>query len=404
MMFHDPTAYEIHFFAIPTIREGKILHSICDYLNAATSHFAKTVGKDASHRILNVEDFEEEFSDRLTGIEPTAIPSGANLELDIRTMHDTVMLRTTVLHRGSYQLPHVKNLDFSAKLPPDRKEVPNYLGAFRLLSVESDQQDPRQRAEVGKAVAEVRGWAWLAEAEPIVTPMGTMLFGVQPLPTQEGHEAAALDLIVVSGRNSVEMAERYALHPFLLPLTELALCHLKVRNSVANIRGNWLGKLSERERELRGLLPNPADLEQKPIPLLDRNAKITHWQAEVIDAVVLLQAELRTMRITRDIFASAAAQPFSGVGDQLKNLLIDRWMRGTELQSENTIGTSEGTLRLAEIHFKSIEASAQADQARELSNINWWVIVGVVATGFGILVAMLGVYLNWKSVAPPPGP
>jgi hypothetical protein len=404
MIVHDPTAYEIHFFAIPTILEGKILHSVCDYLNAATSQLAKIVGNDAPHRILNVEDFEEEFSDRLTGIEPAAIPSGATLELDIRTMDDTVMLRTSALHRGSFQLPHVKNLDFSAKSPPDQKEVPNYLGAFRLLYIETDEQDPSQRAEVGKAVAEVRGWTWLAEAEPIIIPIGTMLFGVQPRSPQERHEEATLDLIFIGGRNSAEMAERYAAHPFLLKLPELALCHLKVRNSVANIRGNWLGKLTERERELRGLLPRPVDLEQKPIPLLDRNARITFCQAELIDAVVHLQTELRTMRINRDVFASAASQPFPGAVDQLKNLLIERWMRGTELQTENNIGYSEGTLRLAETHFKSIEASAQADQARELSNINWWVIVGVVATGFGILVAMLGVYLNWKSVPPPPAP
>jgi hypothetical protein len=312
------------------------------------------------------------------------------------------MLRTTGLHpdagEAGFEIEKVKTLDFVSRLPQPPKGTPNYLGAFRVRYLETDRQE-RQRTEVGKVFAGECGWPWLAAAEPVVTPLGTMLFGVEPRPPHQRHEAPALDLIFVGGRRSAGVAETSPSLPFLLTLPVLALCHLKVRNSADNIRFHWLAELAEREGKLRGLLPGPEDLNQNPLQLLDRNDQITTWQAEVVDAVVHVQAELRTMRVNRDNFAAAASQAFKRVAGRLQYLLIDRWMRGTELQAENDLGYVEGALQLAETHFKSIAASAEADQARALKRINWWVIILGVSQA---VIALVSAYLAWKALVAPP--
>jgi hypothetical protein len=373
-----------------------------DFLNAVAKEFAKTAGTDPPRQILQLEHFSEEFIDPLTFVEPTQGPSGATIELDVRTLHDTVMLRSTALHRGSFELEQVNKLDFSTPLVRARQEVVSYLGAFRALYAETDKQEGTKRAQVAKALATALDRTWLARAEPIITPIGTMLFGVQPVELHLRSKVAALDMIFVGGRNPAEIAESYSLDPFLFTLPELALCHLKVRNAVENIRFDWLPKVAQRERELRDLLPKRGEGDLSHLQNLKRNDEITERQADLVDAVVHVQAEVRTMRINRDNFAAtAAAEPFKRVADRLKHFLIDRWMRVPELQAENNIGYVEGTLQRAEAHFKSIEASAAVDQARYLQRINWWLIFLGALT---VLIGVLQVYLAWKGLPPPPPP
>jgi hypothetical protein len=400
-LVYDPTEYAIHFFAIPGPRQGKTLHAVCDFLNEAVATFASGPGKDPPPRI-RLEDFTVLASERLALVPPTKQPDGLSLELDVRTLHDAVMLRTTALHKQEkpFLLKNVTKLKFSMPLPRPQKGVPNYLGVFRVMYVETDEQDPAKRAEVGKELAEDFKWAWLTDAEPISTPVGTMLFGVRPRPPHQAPEAPSLDLLFVGGRDAAEIAERYPLHPFLLTLPELGLCHLKVRNSVENLYFDWLPKLAERETGLRDLLPKEGDGKRSLLGMLDRNDALTTRQAHVVDAVVRVREELRTMRVNRDLFATASsAPPFDGVAEKLHHLLIGRWMRGTELQAENDIGYSEGALQQAKTHFKSIEASAEADQARELRSINRWVIVLAVLQ---LLAGVLSTYLAWKALAGPP--
>jgi hypothetical protein len=400
MIVHDPTAYEIHFIAIPMTREGKKLPAVVEFLNTTAAQFARAVGKDAPYRIMELVDFTELVSDRLTSVEPTKDSSGRSLELDVRTLHDAAMIRTTVLHKGSFELDKVKALNFCGPLPPPQADVSNYLGAFRVLYVETDRPEGAKRAGVGEALATAFGWTWLAEAEPVVTPLGTMLFGVQPRKPHQQPVAPTLDLIFVGGRDAAAIAERYPLHPFLLTLPELALCHLKVRNAVENLRFTWLKELADRERELRDLLPKRGE-PMPPLPeMLDLNNDITARQADLVDAVVHVQAELRTMRINRDNFA-AAAQPFKRAAERLENLLIDRWMSGTELQADNDIGYAQGALERAETHFKRIEDSAEADQARELRTINRRMIFLAV---LGVLVGLLSAYPSWKPLLTPASP
>jgi hypothetical protein len=402
MMFvHDPTVYEIHFFAIPPDREAPKREAMRDFVNTAVQQFAKGVNATPPYQVLQLEHFAEEFTDPLSFVGPTEIAPGATVELDARTLHDTVMLRTTAERKGKFELENVKALDFSTPLPQPSKLLPGYLGAFRVLYAETDKQERPKRAQVGKALAAAFGWTWLAEAEPIVTPIGTMLFGVQRLPLHRQHDAPALDLIFVGGRDAAEISERYPLHPFLFTLPELALCHLKVRNSASNIRFDWLKQVAQRERELRDLLPLRGEDDRDLQKMLGRNDDLTARQAELVDAVAHVESELRTMRINRDNFA-AAARPFRRVAVKLQHLLIDRWMRGTELQAENDIGYIQGTLRRAENHVKSIEASAEVQQARALRRINATVIVlGLVQT----LIAAAALVVAIRSMpSSPPAP
>jgi hypothetical protein len=180
-------------------------------------------------------------------------------------------------------------------------------------------------------------------------------------------------------------------------LPELALCHLKIRNSAENIRVGWLPKVAERERELHDLLPQRGEGDRPHQQMLERNYEITKRQADLVDAVERVRAELRTMRVNRDNFV-AAAELFRRVAEKLKHLLVDRWMRGTELQAENDIGYVGGTLERAESHFKSIEASAAADQARYLQRINWALIV---LGGLTLLTAVVTAFLAWKALPEP---
>jgi hypothetical protein len=213
---HDPTSYVMHFFAIPSPREGEKLQVTRDFLNTAAAEFAQAIGKDPPYRILQLEDFTELASDRLTFVEPTKASSGLSLELVVRTLHDTAMLRTTALQKGRFELDQVKDLDFSTPLHRPPQKLPSYLGMFRVLYVETEEQKGPERAKVGKALARAFDWTWLTEADPVATPMGTMLFGVQPRKAHQQLATPALDLIFVGGRDAAEIAELYPLHPFLV--------------------------------------------------------------------------------------------------------------------------------------------------------------------------------------------
>jgi hypothetical protein len=122
-----------------------------------------------------------------------------------------------------------------------------------------------------------------------------------------------------------------------------------------------------------------------------RRLRRTARQAELVDAVAQVQLELRTMRINRANF-EVAAQPFDAEAKKLQHQLVDRWMRGPELQAGNDIGYTSGTLQRAENHFESIEASAQVHQIRELKKINKWQIYSAfVAAVVGLLSLIVAV-------------
>ena len=85
-------------------------------------------------------------------------------------------------------------------------------------------------------------------------------------------------------------------------------------------------------------------------------------------------------------------------------MLTESWACGAELQADNDMDYAEGTLKRAESHFKSIEATAAVHQARELKNISRWQSVLAI---LGIVVAGIGAYFTWVSVkssgVPPTG-
>ncbi len=70
-------------------------------------------------------------------------------------------------------------------------------------------------------------------------------------------------------------------------------------------------------------------------------------------------------------------------------------MRGTELQADNDMDYAEGTLKRAESHFRSIEATASVYQARELKTISRW---QTVLAAVGVIVASIAAYFTWVSV------
>jgi hypothetical protein len=400
---HDPTVYEMHFFAIPAPREGAKFEAICNFINEAGSQFPPANSKRPP--LVVPKDLAVASvlrSERLAILGPHKESPGRNLVLEVRTLHDAVMLRTMVLREGEPPLAVLKDLRLSTPLPQRPAGLTSYLGAFRVRYAETDQ-GAGMRADVARKLAASLGWS--DEEEPISAPVGTMLFATPSRPPDPGG-APLLDLIFIAGRDAAASAEAHRPHPFLVTLPELALCHLKVLNSAGNLRFHVLPQLAEREGLLRDLLPKQGEPRPSLQRLLERNDDITTRQAEVVDAVVRVRAELRTMRVNRDMFVTAAsAPPFAGIADGLRQQLIDRHMRGVELQAENDLGYGEGTLQQAETHFKSIEASAEADQLRELRNINWWVIFlatlqGVAAVA-ALVVGIWQVYLAYKALPSP---
>ena len=279
------------------------------------------------------------------------------------------------------------------------------MGALRVLYVESDEQDGSQRAAIGEQLAIDSDFTWLAEAEPIVTELGAMLFGIPTDKPLLNSEAPVLDLIFVGGRDTAAQAEhaKYPRHPFLVTLPELALCHLKVRNSAETLDSTWLPKVADCDRELRDLFPRRgqriATLEQ----MRSRNDDITTRQADLVDALVNVRAQLRTMRTNRDNFASTSfGRAFAAKRlSRLRQSLIDVWVRGTELQANNDIEYAEGTLQRAENHFKSIEATAALNQAHELTKIYRWQII---LAAVGVLVGLITLIISSKPPAPSSSP
>ncbi len=403
---HNCTAYDVHFVAIPGTRAAYQLQAVREFLNQAAAHFAKKLGADQPKQVLRLEDFDEDYFDPLTRVEPVRAASGAVLQLDAWTMHDAVMLRTTAEHKPPIELAKVKELDFSTPLPRPPEGLAGYLGAFRVLLVETENADQPRWSEVAKALAMEFQRPWLIGAKPIRTRIGTMLFGVPPQKTNQGVGAPTLDLVFVGGRESAGLCEKHHPHPFLFTLPELALCHLKVRNSVENLRLNWLQQLAQRERELHDLLPARGEEERDLLKMLDQNDDLTARQAELVDAIAHVQLELRTMRINRENFAAAAASfPFRRVAPRLQHLLIDRWIRRAEPQAENDLGYIQGTLQRAENHFKSIEASAAAYQGRELRQINrkliWLSVAQLLVAVVATVLALLPLLTSSSSSAPP---
>jgi hypothetical protein len=423
---NNPAAYEIHFFAIPVDREAAkteavrgvpnaarkreaardflnpaaIREAVRDFLNTATSKFDEAVrgtGRsqaDPPTKILQLEPFAEEFSDPLTSVDPTETPGGVTLKLDVRTLYDTAMLRMTAAQEGQFELKDVKPFDFSTVVPRPAEPLPNYLGVFHVLYVETDEPEGPKWAEVGKALATDLNWTWLAKAEPIATPLGTMLFGVQPRQRHQQQAVPALDLLFIGGQNTQQLRKSYPLDPILFTLPEMALCHLKVRNSADNLRFTWLPKLVLREEELKQMLPRDDEEEPDHMKMLALNDELTARQARLVDAVEHAQVDLRTMRINRHNFAGAA-HPFQEVAARLQHLLVDQWMRGVALQAENDVSYIQGTLQRAENHFKSIAASAAAYQARELERNNWWLIF---LNWVVIIIGALAAYPAWHDL------
>jgi hypothetical protein len=392
----DVTDYELHFFSIPLDREPDKRSVLCQFLNDAVACFAKAVGKEESAYPIQLDLFRQRASDRLAIVRPTRIPSAHELELDVRTLHDAVFIRARALRQGPLRLEDVKAHRPVIPMPRSGKELPNYLGTFRILYAESDEQEGSQRAEIGRQLAIDGGLSWIADAEPIVTELGAMLFGAPPPKPDQRPEAPVLDLIFVGGRDATELAERYPRHPFLITLPELALCHLKVRNSAESLRFTWLRELADRDRELRDLFPKRGESISALAQMRVRNDDITTRQVDLMDALVHVRAQLRTMRTNRDNFVAACSEGFPTVARRLQQALIDSWARGTELQADNDIDYIEGTLNRAESHFKSIEATATVYQARELKRIaRWQIILAVV----GVAVASVAAYLTWTSAA-----
>jgi hypothetical protein len=399
---HDVTDYQIHFFAIPLEREPEKFRALCEFLNTAVASFAVAVGKEAPYPI-QLDVFRQRVSDRLALVVPTRTPSGFELELDVRTLHDAVFLRARSLRKGALKLEQVKAHRSVIPLPHPDTDLPSYVGALRVLYVESDEQDGSQRAVVGEQLASDGDFPWLAEAEPIVTELGAMHFGA-PRPLQNS-EAPVLDLIFVGGRDTAAQAEhaKYPRHPFLVTLPELALCHLKVRNSAESLESTWLPKMAECDRELRDLFPRRGQRISTLEQMRSRNDDITTRQADLVDALVNVRAHLRTMRTNRDNFLSASAEAFPAIARRLRQSLIDFWVHGTELQADNDIEYAEGTLQRAENHFRSIEATAAVYQAQELTKIYRWQIrlagEAVLVALIAAIIALVGVINAWKSPA-----
>ncbi len=391
---HDVTDYQLHFFSIPSAREPDKLRALCQFLNKAVAGFPRAAGQDAPYPI-QLDLFRQRVSDRLAIVKPTRIESKHELELDVRTLHDAVFLRTRALWKGPLRLEDVRAHRSPAGLPQSDQELPNYPGALRVLYAETDEQGGSQRAEIGKQLAADGELPWIAEARPIVTELGAMLFGTPaPEPAQQ-PQAPALDLIFVSGRDAAALAERYSRHPFLLTVPELALCHLKVRNSAESLHATWLPKMAERDRGLHDLLPRRGEMIDALAQMRSRNDDITTRQADLVDALVHVRALLRTMRTNCDNFKAASSeQAFAVVAGELQQSLVDFWTHGTELQAANDIDYVEGTLNRAESHFKSIEATAAVYQARELGKISR---LQILLAATSILIAGAALFFTWKS-------
>jgi hypothetical protein len=410
MNIKDPTVYAIHFVANPPPRHGA--HdaarapkagdrplTVVEFVNQAAAKFAEALNAGEPKPIGQI-DCVENAIDLVTEVGPGKVPGpdkpgDRELYLDVRTLHDAVMVRTVVLYERTLAVSDLPQLDFEPPLPVAR--VAGYLGSLRILYFETDRKG-RQQADVARAAAVALDQSWLAQAEPLLTPLGMLLVAVKPRPAHQTREAPALDMVLVGGAGTLQATREYRLHPVHVTLPELALCHLKVRNAAANLRGHWLKNLADRERDLHGLFPEdrPWDL----FRMLAHNREIMTRQAGLVQAGAEVEAELRTMRINRDNFVAAAkARPFRRVADKLRHLLIDNFMRPVEVQAENDLGYVEGTLKLAEGHFKSIDASAEVKQSSYLWWINFWVLLlGSVQ----VLIGLTAVYLAWKGLPASP--
>ncbi|HEY1378683.1 MAG TPA: hypothetical protein VGF55_17930, partial [Gemmataceae bacterium] len=215
-----------------------------------------------------------------------------------------------------------------------------------------------------------------------LTPHATPVGGLVGRPRRTGvGDAAALDAAFVGGPNDPRAA-----FPFLVTLPELALYHLKLRNSADRLR-NLLAELREKEKVLGRTLDDIHPARAPLAELKSLNDRLTTLRWELLNRIDGVERELRAVRINRRNFARAVTEsPFRTARGPL-TFALARGGQRHEVQAQMDLGGYRATLRRTAVMFDSLDAADDYYQAVESRKLNTVVILLAAVQAVGLIPA-----------------
>ncbi len=363
----DPAVYQTYFFVPPRDDEaGLRTRELEDFLSSVHNELATQAGV-ASQRIA-IGSTEANWSDRLAAIARHVVTDQQGepreVEMDLRTLHDAVMLRVSALRRGTFAATSLPQLEIPP-LASLQSPAPGYLGS--LVAYSAEVASRANAAEAARGIAEQR---LNGPHETFRTDVGSLVLA------EDGDRIGA---VFVYQRDDAE-----AVFPFLMTLPELVLCRLKVGHSRDEIQQR-LDETLARHATLRWLIGRFQPSRLALGDLKAANDQITTARAELVDGIERVKAGLRTIGLNRQNFERALdGSPLATERPRLAHYLLEKIARPIEHQAEASLGYCEGTRQVADVHFDSLAATADYHEARETHKLTWVVIsltsVQVVAT------------------------
>lgn len=297
---------------------------------------------------------------------------GYEISAEIRTLHDTVSLRSQTLQVGRDVAP----ADFRAlpdPCPPSLTGVklPNYLGTLKLYSAESAAGAPAE--QLRQMADDIAAVVWNQPPLTCVeTDTGVLILGL--LDTQS-------EAIFVY-REQTDVTET-----LLLTIPEMILCHLKIRNAAHNL-STHLPAAKRHDFELRALIDPEHPRPRKLRALWKANVDITNQRSHLARCIANLEAEIRSLKLNRKNFAAVVgASPFAAARIALAELMIDRWSAPLVTQATADLGYRIATRERAAVQFESIDTTINWYDAR----LSLWLTIIVLALTIVQVVAALPV-------------
>jgi hypothetical protein len=343
---HDPAVYVSYFFVLPSPFEktGMTKFGLEGLLTQAVREVAETAPPEP----VSVKFPPVWESRRLCPVVRKQQPDEEE-ELEVRTLHDTVSLRTGKVRKRTLALGPQAVLP--ARDLPYLETASTFLGKLTAHTAEADpgttDADLLLLAEQFAKECKLPGGA----SPRFSLPIGALVIG--PL-----GESTRMVFVYRRGQ-AVEFA-------FQMTLQELFLCHLKVRNAERNLRAYHLPQAKEQDEHLRQHIaathPNRLRLGQ----LQKANDDLTTIRADLVTSICSIENELRTVEVARENFTHALqGSAFEPEARRLTDVLIDHCAIPLRNQALVDVGYRKATRERATVHFESLDATIDVHDAKQ---------------------------------------
>lgn len=382
----DPSVYVSYFFVLPGEFEKPALTQP-ELERLLTEAVGEVAGAAPPERV-RLEAGPAWLSRRLAGV-PRQLRGDGETEAEVRTLHDSVVLRVGVLRTGQFPLGPGAVVPAPA-LESLKVEASNFLGKLTLHAAEAA---PATSDADLLTLAEQYAGACLpgraGERHRFSLPVGGLVVGPWGEGPREG-DGARMVFVYRQGER-VEFALQ-------ITLQELFLGHLKARNVDRNLRAHHLRQAKEQDHRLRDLIAATQDPDRLRVRQLQKaNDELTTIRANLVTSICAIENELRTLEVARENFARALrGSPFEPEAGRLTDLFIDRYAVPLRNQALVDLGYRKATRERATVHFESLGATIDLQDAKQ-THLLALVMAALTCAQVAALVAVVGGndFANW---------